>query len=137
MLLAPLLAAKCSARPRVPVLIAKAGGYSGELVSILIAGLEGCSFGRERISGRRVLLKPNLVEAASLDEPINTHAFLVRAAVEALMDAADEDRGTGGFDLLRKIYPTCKLITEAGVDDVPEAEILAAYERVIEKRKAA
>jgi proteasome beta subunit len=29
----------------------------------------------------------------------------VRVAVDALYDAADEDAGTGGPDLIRKIYP--------------------------------
>jgi len=60
----------------------------------------------------------------------------VRAAIEALMDAADEDRGTGGFDLVREIYPTCKLIKQDGVTDVPTEDLLAAYEWVIEKRRS-
>jgi proteasome beta subunit len=57
----------------------------------------------------------------------------IEAAVEALMDAADEDRGTGGFDTTRGIYPTCKLVTRAGVEDVSEKEILQAFERVTER----
>ena len=52
------------------------------------------------------------------------------------MDAADEDRGTGGFDLVREIYPTCKLIQPDGVTDVPDEELLAAYESVMEKRRS-
>ena len=55
----------------------------------------------------------------------------------ALMDAADEDRGTGGFDTNRGIYPTCKLATRAGVEDVSEKEILQAFERVTERVTAA
>ena len=50
------------------------------------------------------------------------------------MDAADEDRATGGFDLLRKIYPTCKLMTKDGVEDVAESEILAAHEAIRARR---
>ncbi len=61
----------------------------------------------------------------------------VHAAVEALMDAADEDRGTGGFDLVREIYPTCKLMTAEGVQDVPDSELLAAYDELVGKRKGA
>ena len=61
----------------------------------------------------------------------------IEAAVEALMDAADEDRGTGGFDTNRGIYPTCKLATRAGVEDVSEKEMLQSFERVSERLKAA
>ena len=35
----------------------------------------------------------------------------VRAAIEALIDAADEDLGTGGPDFQRGIFPTVKTIT--------------------------
>ena len=53
------------------------------------------------------------------------------------MDAADEDRGTGGFDTNRGIYPTCKLATRVGVEDVSEKEMLQCFERVNERLKAA
>ncbi len=59
----------------------------------------------------------------------------VDAAVEALVDAADEDRGTGGFDLKRKIFPTCKLVTQEGVEEVSDRELLDAYERISERRE--
>lgn len=60
----------------------------------------------------------------------------VEAAVEALADAADEDRGTGGVDTIRGIYPTCKLVTQSGCEDVSQQEIIAAHERALEKREA-
>ncbi len=66
-----------------------------------------------------------------------TRNAAIEAAVEALMDAADEDRGTGGFDTNRGIYPTCKLATRAGVEDVSEKEMLQCFERVNERLKAA
>jgi proteasome beta subunit len=66
-----------------------------------------------------------------------TRDAAIEAAVEALVDAADEDRGTGGFDTNREIYPTCKLIMRTGVMEVPDKEILNAFERVTERRKAA
>jgi proteasome beta subunit len=64
-----------------------------------------------------------------------TRELAVDATVDALVDAADEDRGTGGFDINRSIYPTCKLITKAGVEDVNEEDLLAAYDRVMKRRK--
>ena len=60
----------------------------------------------------------------------------IDSAIEALMDAADEDRGTGGFDLARRIYPTRKLITAKGVEKVGDEEILASRERVLARLKA-
>ncbi len=59
----------------------------------------------------------------------------IEAAVEALMDAADEDRATGGFDIDRKIYPICKLVMDGAVGDVSEESLLAAYNRVMERRR--
>ena len=38
----------------------------------------------------------------------------MRTALEALIDAADEDVGTGGPDLVRGIFPTVKTITRSG-----------------------
>ena len=64
-----------------------------------------------------------------------TRKDAIHAAIEALIDAADEDRATGGFDLQRKIYPTCKLITVEGVEDVTDDEILGAREHVLEQRE--
>jgi proteasome beta subunit len=58
------------------------------------------------------------------------------SAIEALMDAADEDRGTGGFDMARQIYPTVQLLTAKGVEAVADEEILAARERVLARWKA-
>lgn len=58
------------------------------------------------------------------------------AAVEALIEAADEDRATRGFDMDRHIYPTCKRVTSGGVEDVEGREILEARERVLARREA-
>jgi proteasome beta subunit len=60
----------------------------------------------------------------------------VQVAVEALYDAADEDRGTGGPDFVRGIYPTVKLVTTAGVQDVPEERVAAACKDVAQARQA-
>jgi proteasome beta subunit len=60
----------------------------------------------------------------------------IDSAIEALMDAADEDRGTGGFDMTRAIYPSCKLITAKGIEDVGDEELLACRERVLARWKA-
>jgi len=58
----------------------------------------------------------------------------VRVAIEALMDAADEDLGTGGPDLQRGIYPTVKTITRSGFGDVADDEIRRFCEAVLSER---
>jgi proteasome beta subunit len=60
----------------------------------------------------------------------------VAMVIEALTDAADEDRGTGGVDALRGIYPTIKLCTEKGIEDVADGEVASIYEALIERRRA-
>jgi proteasome beta subunit len=47
----------------------------------------------------------------------------LRLALEALIDAADEDVATGGPDLVRGIYPSVKIVSQDGTNDLPEAEI--------------
>ena len=63
-------------------------------------------------------------------------ADALRNVIDALTDAADEDRGTGGVDTLRELYPTIKLATEQGIQDVSDDEIAGIYEQVIETRRS-
>jgi len=58
----------------------------------------------------------------------------VRVAIEALIDAADEDLGTGAPDLLRGILPSVKIITRSGFIDVPDDEIRRHCEAVLNDR---
>lgn len=59
----------------------------------------------------------------------------LRVALLALYNAAEEDVGTGGPDLVRGIYPTVKLVSAAGITDVDEARIAGVYAGLIEQRK--
>ncbi|KRD20845.1 proteasome subunit beta [Mycobacterium sp. Root265] len=58
----------------------------------------------------------------------------LKAAIEALYDAADDDSATGGPDLVRGIYPTAVLIEAAGAEEVTEARIAGLAHEVIERR---
>jgi len=58
----------------------------------------------------------------------------VRVSIEALMDAADEDLGTGGPDLQRGIYPTVKTITRSGFGEVSDEEIRRYCESILAER---
>jgi len=59
------------------------------------------------------------------------------AAVEALLDASEEDVGTGGPDLVRGIFPTVKTITRSGFADVPDDEVRRIVEGLLAERTRA
>jgi proteasome beta subunit len=61
----------------------------------------------------------------------------IRVALEALIDAADEDVGTGGPDLVRGIYPTVRTITRSGFTEVSDEEVRRVCEAILRDRAAA
>src|SRR5262245_32922475 len=58
----------------------------------------------------------------------------LRVALEALIDAADEDVGTGGPDFVRGIFPTVKMITRSGFSDVPDDDVRRVCEQILGER---
>jgi proteasome beta subunit len=58
----------------------------------------------------------------------------LRTALEALIDAADEDVGTGGPDLVRGIFPSVKTITRSGFGEVSEDEVRRVCEQILDER---
>jgi proteasome beta subunit len=59
---------------------------------------------------------------------------VVRVAVEALYDAADDDSATGGPDLVRRIFPMVMLATAEGTSRLSDEEIGAVAEAVVAER---
>jgi proteasome beta subunit len=59
----------------------------------------------------------------------------IRVVLEALWDAADEDVGTGGPDLVRGIFPTVKTITRDGFAEVADPDIRQTYEVITADRR--
>ncbi|MDT4986473.1 MAG: proteasome beta subunit [Micromonosporaceae bacterium] len=60
---------------------------------------------------------------------------VVRLAVEALYDAADDDTATGGPDLIRKIFPVVMTATAEGSRRLPDAETAVVAESVVADRR--
>jgi len=60
----------------------------------------------------------------------------LKLALLALYNAADDDVGTGGPDLVRGIYPTAKVVNAAGITDVAEHQIRGIYDEMIAARRA-
>lgn len=58
----------------------------------------------------------------------------LRVAVEALVDAAEDDAATGGPDTMRGIWPVVIAVTAAGAADVADDDIRAAVDTVLQER---
>ncbi len=69
-------------RPRVCV--ARAASYELDLAPIVVSALAELGIGSTEVGGKRILLKPNLVETALGRQQINTHPAVVRGVAEAL-----------------------------------------------------
>ncbi len=59
----------------------------------------------------------------------------VQVALRALVNAAEEDVGTGGPDVFRGIYPTIKLVDVQGVRDVEEPTLASLCEAIMTRRQ--
>jgi proteasome beta subunit len=58
----------------------------------------------------------------------------VTAVLQALYDAADDDSATGGPDRTRRIFPVVALITDDGYRRMPDDDVAALADRVIDGR---
>ena len=61
----------------------------------------------------------------------------VKIALEALFDASEEDTGTGGPDVLRKIYPNIASIAAEGFQKIADDDIATLFEALLQERSAA
>ena len=60
----------------------------------------------------------------------------IELAIEALYEAADEDSGTGGPDLVRGIYPLVAVVDVEGYAQVEEAVVADRFLALIERKRA-
>ncbi len=65
--------------------IAKVTGYQADIASVIVAGLRELGLAPAEIQGKKILLKPNLVESKTKNFHINTHPLVVRGAAEAFL----------------------------------------------------
>ena len=69
-------------RPPKPVFLARNQRYDGPLAQTIRDGLKAVGFDPSWLPGRRVLLKPNLVEPTRLSPQMTTHPAVILAAAE-------------------------------------------------------
>ncbi len=60
----------------------------------------------------------------------------LKLALTALYNAADDDVGTGGPDLVRGIYPTAKCVTAQGITDMSDDKVRAVYDGLLAVRRS-
>jgi uncharacterized protein (DUF362 family) len=73
------------------VAIAKADSYDDDLASIITRGLRELGLKPDHVKGKRIMLKPNLVEPTRDSPHINTHPNIVRAVAESLLQWGARD----------------------------------------------
>jgi uncharacterized protein (DUF362 family) len=69
-------------RPKADVFVARKQTYTGDLVRTIRDGLVATGLPFQRLAGRRVLLKPNLVEPTREAPHMTTHPAVILAAAE-------------------------------------------------------
>jgi proteasome beta subunit len=62
-------------------------------------------------------------------------ARALRIAIEALTDAADQDRATGGVDVERGIYPIVGFCTASGIENATDDEVAGVYRDLMAERR--
>jgi proteasome beta subunit len=104
---------------------------AGRIFSFDIAGGVYEETGFDAIGSGSLFAKAALKKRFRTGQPNDD---VIRLAVEALYDAADDDTATGGPDLTRKIYPVVMTATAAGTHRLAEAEINTVAEQVVAGR---
>ena len=66
--------------------VAKVDHYQLDIADVITRGIRELGVSPEDLEGKRILLKPNLVETASGAPHINTHPLVLRGAVEAFLN---------------------------------------------------
>jgi uncharacterized protein (DUF362 family) len=80
--------AGCTRRNRtVEAFIAKLANYESDIASVVLAGFKELGVKEAEIQGKRILLKPNLVEPHMGAGHINSHPLIIRGAAEAFLRA--------------------------------------------------
>jgi uncharacterized protein (DUF362 family) len=65
--------------------ILQVADYQSEIGSVINRGFSELGIGTAEIKGKRILLKPNLVETSAGAPHINTHPLVLRGAIEAFL----------------------------------------------------
>lgn len=65
--------------------VAKVPDYQFDIAGVIVRGMRELGVSPEELRGKRILLKPNLVETAVAAPHINTHPLVLRGTIEAFL----------------------------------------------------
>ena len=101
---------------RSEVFIAGVTSYTEDIASVMLVGMKELGVRPDDIKGKRVLLKPNLVEVIKGASHINTHPLVIRGAIEAFLELGASRVMVGeGQGHVRDSY---YVLEESGLADV-------------------
>jgi uncharacterized protein (DUF362 family) len=111
------LLAGCSPKPqKAETFIGKASDYSANISALMRAGFRELNVNKTEIKGKKILLKPNLIEPPRGTIHIVTHPAVVRAAAEAFFSlGAAQVIVAEGPGHCRDTY---MILEESGFDDI-------------------
>ena len=102
--------------PYSQTFIGRVDSYGSDLRSIISLGLRELGVSSAEVKGKRILLKPNLVETHEGTDHINTHPLVVRGAVEAFLSLGAERVYVGEGPGHRR--DTLDVLEESGLGEV-------------------
>ncbi len=105
--------------------------HAGRIFSFDIAGGVYEETGYDAIGSGSLFAKSSLKKRFRPGRPVDE---VVRLAVEALYDAADDDTATGGPDLTRRIFPVVMTATAEGSKRLTDEESATVAEAVVHGR---
>ncbi|MGH3685426.1 MAG: proteasome subunit beta [Pseudonocardiaceae bacterium] len=107
---------------------------AGRIVSYdVVGGRYDETLGYHSVGSGSLFARSSLKKLHDPSMPVDA---AVRAAMEALYDAADDDSGTGGPDPVRRIYPVVVTVTAAdGAVRLPDEQAGQVVDLVVEGRK--
>jgi len=101
---------------KAEVFVSKLTEYDADIASAIISGMQELGVTAKEIKGKKILLKPNLVEPQANTIHINTHPLIVRGAAEAFLslgaDRVTVAEGPG------HCHDTLRTLEESGMADV-------------------
>jgi uncharacterized protein (DUF362 family) len=122
-----LAACTLGARRTAETFVAKTPDYSIDLASVIKRGFRELDVTQKEINGKRILLKPNLVEPHRGIGHINTHPLVVRGAVEAFKSFGAAEvivaEGPGHYRDTHLVLEESKMIDALLEDQIPFVDL--------------
>ena len=114
-------------RQTTETFIAKTQDYSIDLASVIKTGFRELGVTEQEIKGKRILLKPNLVEPHRGLGHINTHPLVVRGAIEAFKSFGSAEvivaEGPGHYRDTHLVLEESKMIDVLWEDRIPFVDL--------------